>query len=228
LQNSYTWGGGAFYEHEFSANWSAGGGYNFTALDFGHGQSRAGINMIEGFVSYNFNRRISMSGWIGPELTNNKDEVPILCLPGRGCLYEITHSSEVNVAEGGTFSWTAARNSIRLRASHRVTNGGGLLGAATLYQADMAYLRSLTPHWRLRVGASYNDSKSVSPYRHNQYLKSWQGTVGFSRKIGESWDSNFYYAFIDQSNNYYLGPSKQITNGVGVTLRYTWGRTLGR
>ena len=34
---------------------AAGGGYNFSALDFGHGQSRAGVQMFEGFVMYKFN-----------------------------------------------------------------------------------------------------------------------------------------------------------------------------
>ncbi len=228
FQNSYTWGGAGFYEHDFSPRFQAGGGYNFTALDFGHGQSRAGIQMFEGFASYKVNKSLVVTGWLGPELTNTKDEVPILCVPPYGCLYEIQHSSQFNLAEGGTLAWTRSRDGIRLRASHRVTNGGGLLGAATLYQADISYLRMLTPRWRFRIGGAYNNNVSISPYRADQYLKSFQGAIGFSRKISEAWDANLYYAFIHQSDNYFGGPASLTTNGIGITLRYGWGHTLGR
>jgi hypothetical protein len=228
LQNSYTWGGAAFYEHAFSERLEAGVGYNFTALDFGHGQSRAGIQMFEGFVTYNINRRLQVSGWLGPEETNTKDLVPVLCIPGYGCLYEIEHESAFNIAEGGTLTYSGSRDAVRFRASHRVTNGGGLLGAATLYQADFAYIRTLTPRWGFRLGVDYDNNVSVSHFRLNQYLKAIQGTVGFTRKISDSWNANFYYALIHQSQDYFVGPSTLKTNGLGITVRYTWGHSLGR
>ena len=41
-------------------------------------QSRAGVQMIEGFVIYKFNNGLSVSGWVGPELTHDQGPDPDL------------------------------------------------------------------------------------------------------------------------------------------------------
>jgi hypothetical protein len=38
--NTYSYAGYSYYQHDFSARLAAGVGYSFTALDFGHGESR--------------------------------------------------------------------------------------------------------------------------------------------------------------------------------------------
>ena len=43
LYNLISYSGGANYSHRFSAQLSLGGGYNWTSLDFSHGQQRSGI-----------------------------------------------------------------------------------------------------------------------------------------------------------------------------------------
>ena len=228
LWNSYTWGGGAFYQHTFSENFSWGGGYDFYALDFGHGQSRAGVNMLETFVTYKFNHSLSVSGWIGPELTNTKDLIIIGCLPPFGCLVEEHHASQWDVAEGGTMAYQHAGNSVRVQFSHRVTDGGGVLGAVGLYQATLAYARPINRIWGFAAALMYNNSNSISHSRANQYWDSTQGTINFSRKFGESWNGAVYLLFINQSQNFYGTPGTTSTAGLGLTLRYIWGHSLGR
>ncbi len=227
LWNSYTWGGGAFYQHVFSSQLSAGTGYNYSVLDFGHGQSRSGVQMIEGFITYKFNKGLNVSGWIGPEYTQTKDLIPVFCLPS-GCLVEDKHSSQWNVAEGGTVSYSKNGNSIRIQTSHRVTDGGGLLGAVNLYTATLAYSRPINRAWGFATALMYNNSVSISPNRSSQYWDATEGTLNFSRKFGESWNGAVYLLFINQSQNFYGTPGTTTTAGLGVTLRYVWGHSLGR
>jgi hypothetical protein len=227
LWNSFTWGGGSYYQHIFNDHFSAGGGYNFSALDFGHGQSRAGVQMIEGFVVYKFNNSLSVSGWVGPELTHTKDMIPIFCTP-QGCLIEAYHSKEWDVAEGGTLTYMKGKNSVRFQFSHRVTDGGGVLGAVSLYQATIAYARPLGRLWGFSAAGMWDNSTSVSHVRANQYWDATQGMLNFTRKIGESWNGSIFLLLIHQTQNFYGTPGTSSTAGLGLTLRYVWGHSIGR
>ena len=230
LYNSYSYAGAAFYQHEFSARVAAGGGYQLQALDFGHGESRAGTNVFEGFVSYVFNSHVNASVWIGPELTNTKDVVPVFCYQ-LGCFYEIQHSSAWSVAEGGTFHWKITPSDVvNIQGSRGVSNVGGILGAAYIYVLTGTWGRPLTHQWNLAAGVTYNDSKSISEIVGKQELHSITGTVGVSRKLfnSDAWAFNAYYAFITQNQNYFGYPADISTQGFGMAIRYSWNHGLGR
>jgi len=228
--NSYSYSAGTNYQHDFSARLSAGGGYSFTALDFGHGLSRSGIQAITGFASYRLTPNSYVSGWVGPENTASKDIVPTFCFPGYGCFgYHAAYSDQWNVAEGATFGWAGARNAFRAGFRHQVSSGGGFLGTVRLYQLTAAYRRPLTQRWNFSAGFSYNNSLSISQYHTGGFLKVLQGTVTFTRSISQSWYASMYYLAIHQSQNYYSPLPETLTgNGVGITLRYSWGHSLGR
>lgn len=231
LWNSTTYAGGAFFQHLFSPRLSAGGGYIFTALDFGHGQSRAGVQMIQLNGSYSFSPRLTLSGWVGPQFTGTKDLVPLLCFPS-GCLIEQQHHSYIDAAEGANLTWQATTaNSFGLQFSHSITNGGGLFGAVHFTQVAGTFSRPLNHTWNFAAGALYAKSDSVTPIGGDQYLHGLQSTVNFSRRIKEAWTMNAYYAFIHQTQNYYgiFGvPVTLTTSGLGLTVQYNWNHFLGR
>ncbi|MGA2372200.1 MAG: hypothetical protein ACLPPV_09295 [Candidatus Korobacteraceae bacterium] len=231
LWNSTTYSGGAFYQHVFTPRVNAGTGYIFTAMDFGHGESRAGVGMIQTYVNYKISPRMTISGWVGPEHTGTKDIVPLICFPS-GCLIEVQHATYWNVAEGATFSYAAAHgNSFGAQYSHSITNGGGLFGAVTFYQAVVTYNRPINRAWSFSAGALYSNSESVSNIEGQSYLHGTQGTVTFSRKLNQDWNLSSYYAIIHQDQNYYgnLGlPTSVLTSGIGVTVQYAWNHSLGR
>lgn len=228
LWNSYTWSGGSFYQHNFSHQLAAGGGYTFSALDFGHGQSRAGVQMFEGFVMYKFNPGLSVSGWVGPELTATKDLITLTCIPPFGCLIEELHRKQWDVAEGGTVSYMHNGNSVRLQFSHSVTDGGGVLGAIGLYTATIAYARPLNRLWGFSMAAMYDNSNSISHLRLDQYWNAAQGMINFTRKIGDSWNASAYLLFIHQTQNFYGTPGTSSAAGLGLTVRYLWGHSILR
>ena len=229
-ENSYTYSGGSNYQHAFSARLSGGGGYSFTALDFGHGLSRSGIQAVTGFASYQLSPTMYVTGFVGPEYTASKDIVPTFCFPGYGCFgYHAVYQAQWNLAEGATFGWSRTRNALRVGFRHQNSDGGGLLGTVRLYQVTAAYRRSLTQRWNFSAGISYNNSLSISQYHANEFLKAAQGTLSLERNISQSWNATMYYALLHQSQNYYSPqPSTLGTNGVGITLRYSWGHSLGR
>ena len=230
LQNSYMYAGAGFYQHIVSAKLSVGGGYEFTALDFGHGQSRAGIQTFEGFVTYKINASMSVSGWAGPEYSNTKDLIPIFCFPGYGCIYSVIHSTSWDVAEGGTFNWTHPRNAAHIKFSHRITNGGGLLGAVDLYLVELGYRKILTPRWAFNAGALYGNNVSISHYHLNQYLNSITAQAGLLRTINQSWTANLYYAIIEQRQKNVPGYTNPqwLDNRIAASIQYSWGHSLGR
>ncbi len=230
FQNSFTWGGAAFYQHVFSPRISAGGGYEFTALDFGHGETRSGIQTFEGFVSYKLNPAITVSGWLGPELTNNKEIVPLFCIPGFGCYYQVVHTQDFNLAEGASFSWVAANNAFRAKYSHRVTNGGGLLGTVKLYMASLDYEQRFKGRYSLQASALYGNNVSISFFGQNEYLNSITSQVGISRFLTPSWSANAFYTVIEQRQNNVPGYTvpRFIDNRITLSLQYNWGHMLGR
>jgi hypothetical protein len=231
LWNSVTYVGGVFYQHVFSPRVNAGMGYTFSALDFGHGQSRAGVQLFQNYVSYRLSSRMTVSGWVGPEVTNTKDIVPLACFPS-GCLVVVLHESYVNVAEGGTFSWAAGHNnSFGAQYSHSITNGGGLFGAVHYQQATGTYSRQLNRNWGLSAGVFYGNSVSISEFQGQEYLHSIQGTISLTRKLSPAWNLGAYYVYIHQKDNYFgtLGlPQTVDSTGAGVTIQYAWNHSLGR
>ena len=129
--------------------------------------------------------------------------------------------------------WHASRtlknsNSIRIQFSHRVTDGGGVLGAVSLYTATMAYARPLNRLWGFSAAVMYDNSMSVSHSGRVSTGMRPQGMLNFTRKIGESWNGSVYLLFIHQSQNFYGTPGTSSTAGLGLTLRYVWGHSLGR
>lgn len=231
LWNSITYSGGAFYQHLFSPKLSAGEGYIFTAMDFGDGQSRAGVQMFQTFVNYKYSSRLTISGWIGPELTGTKDIVPVLCIAG-GCYVQVVHGSSFNLGEGGTISWAAGHNNtMGLQFSHSIVNGGGLYGAVKFYQVTATFSRPLTRNWGLGAGFNYANSKSISAYQGAQFYYAPEGTVSLTRRFNNALNFSMYYAFIKQTENYNgvgSAPITLTTNGIGATVTYTWNHSLGR
>ena len=171
-----------------------------------------------------------VTGFMGPEYTASKDIVPTFCFPGFGCFgYHAEYQAEWNLAEGATFGWSGTRNALRVGFRHQNSDGGGFLGTVRLYQVTAAYRRPLTQHWNFSAGFSYNNSLSISQYSANRFLNALQATVNLSRNISQSWNATMYYSAIHQSQKYSSPqPSTLGTNGVGITLQYSWGHSLGR
>jgi hypothetical protein len=229
LYNLYSYGGVAQYQHVFSARFSAGAGYGFTALDFGHGQSRSGINLIQAFASYVISPHMSVSGWVGPEYTVTKNLVPIFCTP-RGCFIEVIHNRNWDTAFGGNFGWQGQRNSAVLSFSKSISDGGVLLGIVQLYQVNASYIRQLNPRWNASLSMLYGNNTGFSTLYHAQHLNSFSGYVGLTRQFTPAWSAILQYGYFYETQQNLIGAvtPKWTDNRFQFTLQYNWGHSLGR
>src|SRR5208337_2500082 len=170
--NLFSWGGVASYQHAFSARFSAGGGYSFSALDFGHGQSRSGIESFQAFASYQLSQHFSVSGYISPEYTVTKNLVPVLCTP-YGCFIEVAHFRSWTNGFGGYTGWSGQRNAFTAGVSKSISDGGILLGIVQLYQVSARFTRQMSPRWTLNAGMLYGDNNGHSTQFALQHLSSF-------------------------------------------------------
>jgi hypothetical protein len=224
-----TWGGLVAYQHVFSARLIAGTAFSYTTIDIAHGTSRSGIQMYQLYGSYRINPHLVATGWVGPELTNTKNIVPVLCNP-YGCFKEIVHQSNWTTAFGGTLAWQGVRNAANLQLAKQVTDGGGLLGVVRLYIANANVLRQLTPLWSGNIGLSYGSNLGISTLYFHRHLDTLNGTVGLSRKLSPNWYASLQYLrfYQRQANIYSAQVPKWTDNRIQFTLQYNWGHSLGR
>jgi hypothetical protein len=227
--NQYSWGGGASYQHIFSARFAAGGSYNFSALDFGHGESRSGISEIVGFLSYKISPHTSVAGWVGPEYTSTKNVVPIFCTPF-GCYYYTLHNSAWSTAFGATYSWNGVHNAANASFIKSITNGGIILGLVDLYQATGNFTRQLTARWNFNASILYGNNTGYSTIFHARHLDSLTGNVGLSRQLTPDLTASVQYLRIWETQKNIIGAAapKWTDNRFQFTLQYKWSHSLGR
>jgi hypothetical protein len=227
--NLFSWGGVASYQHAFSAKFSAGGGYSFSALDFGHGQSRSGIQQFQAFASYQLSQHFSVSGYISPEYTATKNLVPIFCTP-YGCYILVAHFNSWSNGFGGYVGWSGQRNAFRAGVSKSISDGGILLGIVQLYQANANFTRQLNSRWNLNAGMLYGDNNGHSTRMALQHLSSFTGTVGLSRQFTPAFSANLQYSYFHQNQRDIPGAIAPTwtDNNIIFMLQYTWGHSLGR
>jgi len=229
VYNLYSWGGLGVYQHMFSSRFSVGGAYNFTSLDFGHGQSRSGISTIQAFASYQLGPHMYVTGWVGPQYTATKNLVPIICNP-YGCLYEISHNASWTDAFGGNFGWNGRRNAFSAGGYKSISDGGILLGVVQLYEFNGNFVRQLNARWALNLGMMYGNNTGHSTLYHIRHLNSFTGNVGLNRQISPSLSASLMYLRYWETQQNLIGASapKWIDNRIQFTLQYLWGHSLGR
>ncbi len=228
--NLTTWGGSSSYQHLFSPKFSAGGAYSYGSLDFGHGQSRSGIQTLEAFANYQFSPHLSVGGWIGPQDTATKNKIPIFCTP-YGCYIEVFHNNMWDVAYGGNFGWSGQRNAATVSFSKSVSDGGVGFGIAHVYTVNGNYVRQLDPRWNLQLGVLWGDTNgAASQLTVHQHLNALAGNAGLTRQITPALSASVQYLRYYETQKYIYPTSapKWTDNRIQFTLQYNWGHSLGR
>jgi len=227
--NLYSWGGAGSYQHVFSARFSAGGTYSFSAVDFGHGESRSGISTMQAFVNYQLSPHMVVTGWIGPQYTTTKNLIPIFCSPF-GCFIEEFHNSAWSTAFGGTFDWSGQRNAANASFYKSISDGGILFGLVDLYLFNGNFTRQLTPRWTFNLGALYGNNTGYSTVFHARHLDSFTGNLGFTRRLSPTLSASVQYIRIYETQKNIIGAAapKWTDNRFQFTLQYNWSHSLGR
>jgi len=230
LFNLISYSGGANYSHRVSAQLSFGGGYNFTSLDFSHGQQRSGIEALQGFINYQYSKSLSISGWAGPEYITAKTGLAYL---GQ---YFILYQNDWVPAFGLNIGWQGLRQAFFAGASRQVSDGGGLLATTTVYNANAAYRRKLSARWDGVLSFQYSNNASFAASQLNRQLfpnrtyTIMQGTLQLGRQLTPQLSADLWYAYIRETQkNIYVGANPNyFENRVWISLQYSWNHPLGR
>jgi hypothetical protein len=231
LYNLISFSGGANYSHKFSAKLSAGGGYNFTSLDFSHGQQRSGISALQAFVNYQVNKSWSVSGWAGPEYITAKTLLAFF-----GQTYTLLQADWVP-AFGLNLGWQGQRQSFFGGISRQVSDGGGLLATTTVWSGNLGYRRKLTAKMDGTATASYGNNASFAASNLNRQLfpdrkyTLLQTTFQANRPITRQVMGTVAYSYIRETQkNIYVANAATIYNDnrIWFNLQYTWNHSLGQ
>jgi len=232
LYNLISFSGGANYSHRFSAQFSAGGGYNFTSLDFSHGQQRTGVSALQAFVNYQWTKSFSISGWAGPEYITAKTLLPYF-----GQVYTLLQN-DWEPAFGINLGWQGQRQSFTAGLSRQVSDGGGLLATTTVYNLNGAYRRKLTQRIDGWVSVWYGNNASFAASNLNRQLfpdrkyTLLQNIFQVTRPITQQVTATAAYSYIreTQKNIYVFPNSSPIYNDnrFWFSLQYTWNHPLGQ
>lgn len=227
LANTRTASGSAFWLHQlFRRDW-AGVSYNFSRITF----DPSGGTRVHGIAVMNtlgISKAFTLSAYIGPEYSDNHGIVATG--PNAG---QVLNFSGWSMAGGVEAGWQQQRTGVTMGYSRRVTDGGGVVGAARLQNVHAAVRRELIPGWAVSAGISYGDNQSLTLISSSNVtaIKSTSVAASLERNIGRSFGLNFTYAhdFQDQSGSADAAQNFNANrNRYAVTLNYQWARALGR
>ena len=231
LYNTISFSGGANYSHRFSAKLSAGGGYEWTSLDFSHGAQRSGISALQGFINYKLNKSFAISGFAGPDYITAKTLLPYF-----GRVYVLAQADWVP-SFGLNLTWQGLRNAAALGLSRQVSDGGGLLATTTVYALNGSWHRQLTARWAGTLYTAYSNNASFAASQLNQQLFPVRkftlltGGITFDRPLTQRATAHLSYAYIRETQRLiYLPPSTGTydDNRVSLQITYILNKPLGR
>ena len=227
LVDTRTASGSAFWLHElFHRDW-AGFSYGFQRITYGPtGETR--VHSFTVTNTLNISRRFTVSAFVGPEYSDNHGIAATG--PDAG---QVTNFSGWSAAGGVEVGWQKERTSVTTGYSKRVSDGGGIVGAARLQSFHAAVRRELLPGWAATMGATYgsNDSLTLAAATTATSIKITSVGASLERNVGKSLglQMGYFHDFQNQSGS--SGPSQNFDlnrNRFSVTLSYQWAKPLGR
>ncbi len=227
LTNTRTAAASAFWLHGlFGRDW-AGVSYRFQRVTFDpSGETR--VHSIMAVNTVSLPGRFTVTGFIGPEYSDNQGLVPT-----GGGAGQAFHFSDWSVAGGVEAGWQKEHTNVAAGYSRRINDGGGVLGAVRLQSVHGDIRQELFPGWAVAVGASYgnNESLTVPLAAGAKSVNSASVGASLERNLGKNLSLRLGYGHDFQEQIGSPDPNLQggaHRNRFFVTLGYQWARPLGR
>lgn len=224
LENTTSTNGHAFYSHHITRNTWIGLDYNVQKLGFRSGRSQALVQSVFYTNTVSLTRNMTVSFFAGPEHSASHDDFSMLLQsPG----LKSTSQSNWHWAGGATYNWSWARTSLAGSFYRKISDGGGVLGAARLSGATMEFRRQLTQPWSVDVQASYDKNKSLTETPGT--LTYVSATGGVTRTLNQDMSLEFRYWRVHlSSNGVQVGNYLADHNRISISLAYDLKHPLGR
>ncbi len=225
LVNSRTASGSGYWLHAFFRRDWTGIGYRFEHLTFDPGAGVTSVHSITAVNTLSLSDRITVSGYLGPEYSDNQGMVP-----GNGGPAQ--HFTNWSIAGGVDASWQNPRTSVAAGYSRRINDGGGLLGVVRVQGVHADFRQQLFPGWAATLGASYGRNRSLTVPGAGSVssvdLTSLRASL--ERNLGKSLGLRFTYFHDFQQQLGVSDPPQNLDahrNRFSLTLFYQWAKPLG-
>jgi hypothetical protein len=216
LYDSTGYGAGGYYTHRFGRNYL---GVNYLFQDFTTEtiQLKTKTDSIYGSYTFYLKPNLSLSAFGGPQYSDTfgPGTVPI---------------KKWSPAGGGSVSWQGEQTSFAATFSHRITDGGGLLGAVTANSVNASFRAQLTRAMTGSIGGGYASNTALDPaFQSQSNGNSASGTVNLQRNFGEHFIGSVGYLYLHQNyNNIAVINAAQNQSQVSISVSYQFERPLGR
>jgi hypothetical protein len=223
LANSQTASGSTFWLHRIVRGDWGGVSYRFDRITFNLGGGESLVHSFFAVNTLNLSNRLSLTGFVGPQYSDNQGLVPGASLPS-----QTTDWSLAGGVEGG---WKNQRTSLSGGYSRNISDGGGVLGAVRLQNVHANFRRELAPGWAVAVNVvrGTNQSLIVPTVSSASSINLTEAGILLERNIGKSVGFRMGYAH-DFQEQLFTAPNPTQDaqkNRVFVTLSYQWAKPLG-
>jgi hypothetical protein len=217
-----------YLNHRFTArNWT-GITYRFQHLTVGSGANETDTHSLLFSHTIYLREHMTLSFYAGPEYSEiNTVIVTANVIPPVISFATVSNfDHQVSVSGGGSFGWQGRLTSIRLDASRKVSDGGGVLGAVVLNSVEGGIRRQLTQTTAVNLNALYGHNRELGSFTTVAPLTSAAGTVGLEQRMGQNFMLHMSYGRDYQSGRTIVG---HIDHNRGiVSISYSFTRPMGR
>jgi hypothetical protein len=221
----------AYYNHRFTPrNWT-GVTYKFQRLTQGSGGEVTDTHSILLSHTIYLRQRMTLSFFAGPEYSEiNTVTVTANIAPPVISFATISSAEHQLSASGGaSFGWQGALTSIRLDASRKVSDGGGLLGAVELDSVGAGIRRQLGKTTAVHLNALYGHNRELgSAAVGTKPLKSAAGGLGIEQQLAANFMLRLDYGRDYQSGSNISTVGSVNHNRESVSISYNFTRPMGR
>ena len=222
--------GSVYYNHRFTPRSWTGITYKYQHMEFDPGSN---VNITHSLLlthSINLEHGLSLSFFAGPEYsTLDTQTVTMHVTPTVISFATVNNMShQISGSGGGTFGWQGQLTSIKLEASRKVSDGGGLFGAVELTSFSGGIRRQIAKYSVLHLNAQYGRNEALATSNTSPTLTSATGGLGLEQQLGQKFMLNMDYA-----RDYQTGLSTTSTSAINhnrgsISISYNFTRPLGR
>ena len=223
LTDTQTASGSAFWLHRIFRNDWAGVSYRFDRITYNpNGETR--VHSFTAVNTLSFSRRFTVSGFIGPQYSENQGVVSGSAEP--------TQSNDWSVGGGVEGGWQSEHTSLSVGYSRTISDGGGVLGSVRLQSVHGTFRRELVPGWAAALTASHGTNQSITvPFATSaSSINLTSAGISLERNVSKSVGLRLGYAHDFQQQMGVTDPTATPDahrNRFFVTLSYQWAKPLG-
>jgi hypothetical protein len=217
-----------YLNHRFTArNWT-GITYRFQRLTVGSGANLTDTHSLLLSHTIYLREHMTLSFYAGPEYSeiNSVTVTANITPPVISFATVSSFDHQTSISGGGTFGWQGRLTSIRLEASRKVSDGGGVVGAVVLNSVEGGIRRQLTQTTAVNLNALYGHNRELGSAAGGAPLTSATGTVGLEQRMGASLMLRLDYGRDYQTQSTNVGSINH--NRGTVSVAYSFTRPMGR